>query len=194
MGVKLPPHRQGNSNLFAAIARKAIELSGARQMASDAAWSATHPIDRLMGRGRAQGRPFILNGKLIHLSSGEVPMYGKFPVDRAKSLGVSGANIRTVAGLQAGQGVHAMYELSQPVDTILGNIRKQAGKRVRVVDPGGKAWGDAVGGASGTGEFTRHPVLIGPNGRVYISAKPGYHHDDVARAAGLPGDWPQRGF
>lgn len=133
------------------------------------------------------------NGVPAH-AMGIVGDYAPFPVDRARSLGVSGPNIRTVAGLQRGQGVHATYELSQPVDSILGNIRAKTGGKVTVVDPGGRAWGDAVGGASGTGEFTRHPVLISPKGKVYVSSQPGFHHDDVAIAAGLPTNWPQKGY
>lgn len=63
MGLRLP-HPPNLMKGATALAKGIYKYSGAQQMGSDAYWAATHPIDRLTGKGRAANQTMMYPGPL----------------------------------------------------------------------------------------------------------------------------------
>lgn len=76
---------------LARVARTADRLTGASQLASDAVWSFTHPVDRLTGKGRAANQqmavPWVASKPWFH---GSAKAFEKFDPSLAKSEGMYG--------------------------------------------------------------------------------------------------------
>lgn len=154
------------------------------------------------------GQPSLAKA-LLHSDRGELslrapnprPTFAGTPEDfkLAQNHGISGAEYRTVVGIKNANG-HMRNELPVDIEDILSHIRDNPTwyPKVKVVNPTGKPYGDGGGPLArheqDAGSMIRHPVLISQDGEVFVSSHPGFHHDDVARAAGLPRDWPHQGY
>lgn len=151
MGVKLPPVRTGNSNIFSTL----LKASGLPQLASDAAWSVTHPVDRLLGRGRAANQTMMVvggpNAGLARLllnkgRGGVVFSGGDLTFQRMANVAKAGKARSTFVPAEQSAG-HSPW-----------------------IDPESQG---------------RMAVLVHPNGERVLVGQPGLHHHDVAAGAGL---------
>lgn len=176
---------------YADYTRAVGKYSGLTQMGSDAYWSATHPLDRITGKGRAAEQRM------------EVP----FGPGKAAVGGLEARLLKRQAAAQAkreaaaGQGKHMDAALSDPYEKELAVYGvDDMGRRVSrtmdlqrtlrehpkaVVYPKTNRWGGSPRG----GDEYRQTFILTKDGAIHMADDwANVHHPDLVEAAGaLPG-------
>jgi len=156
--------------------RATYKYSGAKELVDGTVSGVKHPIRRLKGED-APWTTLVINGKpqRVQMMTGEVPMG-------------PGRAFKYTAEKMMANGAKTMHVGTDNLEATLDAVSKAGHKNVHVIKMGknGPDYG-------GTQDIKRHPVVLGPEGKVYVPDKPGYHHHDVGQKAGLPDDWHKPG-
>lgn len=144
-------------------------VDAAKQQASDAWWATTHPKDRLLGRGRAQGTPMTIKGHTVYYQPSE---FAAGPGGAAKAL----LSARAAAASRSFQrlaeaGARDIPLRPATVQALAGTVGKVRGVTHGVIDPA-ERMGVETAGFLG---HQRQPFLVKPNGQIVVGER-GTHH------------------